>query len=90
MTAGRAGAAPPVLVKLAPDLAPEDIDAAVDLALERGVAGVIVTNTTLSREGLVSPEALPRPRGRPVGRAAARRAPPASSPGSPGARPAGW
>ena len=58
MTAGRAGAAPPVLVKLAPDLAPEDIDAAVDLALERGVAGVIVTNTTLSREGLVSPEAL--------------------------------
>lgn len=58
MTAGRAGAAPPVLVKLAPDLAPEDIDAAVDLALERGVAGVIVTNTTLSREGLVSAGAL--------------------------------
>ena len=58
MVAGRAGAAPPVLVKLAPDLAPEDIDAAVDLALERGLAGVIVTNTTLSREGLVSPAAL--------------------------------
>ena len=58
MVAGRAGAAPPVLVKLAPDLAPEDIDAAVDLALERGVAGVIVTNTTLSREGLASPQDL--------------------------------
>ena len=58
MTAGRAGAAPPVLVKLAPDLAPEQIDAAVDLALERGLAGVIVTNTTLARDGLASPREL--------------------------------
>lgn len=58
MTAGRAGAAPPVLVKLAPDLAPEDIDAVVDLAVERGLAGVIVTNTTLSRDGLASPPEL--------------------------------
>jgi len=55
MTAGRAGAAPPVLVKLAPDLAPDQADAAVDLAVERGLAGVIVSNTTLSRDGLVSP-----------------------------------
>ncbi len=46
--------APPVLVKLAPDLAPEDIDAVVDLAIARDVAGIIVTNTTLSREGLAS------------------------------------
>ena len=58
MTAGRAGAAPPVLVKLAPDLAPEDIDAVVNLAVARGLAGVIVTNTTLSREGLASPADL--------------------------------
>lgn len=58
MTAGRAGAPPPVLVKLAPDLAPEDIDAVVDLAMERGLAGVIVTNTTLSRDGLASPPEL--------------------------------
>ncbi len=33
----------PVLIKLAPDLAPEQVDAAVDLARERAAAGVIVT-----------------------------------------------
>ncbi|MGE4030736.1 MAG: quinone-dependent dihydroorotate dehydrogenase [Thermoleophilia bacterium] len=58
MTAGRAGARPPVLVKLAPDLDDAQVDAAADLALERGLAGVIVTNTTLSREGLASPPEL--------------------------------
>jgi dihydroorotate dehydrogenase len=58
MVAGRAGAPAPVLVKLAPDLAPDDIDAVVDLAIARGMAGVIVTNTTLSRDGLVSPADL--------------------------------
>jgi len=58
------GAPPrPVLVKLAPDLEPEQVDAAVDLALERGVDGVIVANTTLSREGLMSPPALARQEG---------------------------
>lgn len=58
---GRGGAAPPVLVKLAPDLEGEQIDAVVDLVLERGLAGVIVTNTTLSREGLTSaPDLLAR------------------------------
>lgn len=55
---GRAGAARPVLVKIAPDLDGEQVDAVVDLALERGLAGMIVGNTTLSREGLASPEAL--------------------------------
>lgn len=58
MVAGRAGAPPPVLVKLAPDLEPTQIDAVVDLALERNVAGIIVTNTTLAREGLSSPREL--------------------------------
>lgn len=58
MVTGRGGVRRPVFVKLAPDLAPEDLDAAVDLAIERGVAGVIVSNTTLSREGLVSSPAL--------------------------------
>jgi dihydroorotate dehydrogenase len=54
----RGGAPRPVLVKLAPDLEPAQVDAAVDLALERGLAGVIVANTTLSREGLRSPPLL--------------------------------
>lgn len=54
--AGHVGRPPrPVLVKIAPDLAAEDVDAVVDLAAERGVAGVIVANTTLSRVGLSSP-----------------------------------
>jgi len=44
----------PVLVKLAPDLADDDALLASQAARERGAAGVILTNTTLSREGLVS------------------------------------
>ena len=55
---GRAGAPRPVLVKIAPDLDGDQVDAVVDLALARGLAGMIVSNTTLSREGLASPEAL--------------------------------
>jgi dihydroorotate dehydrogenase len=47
-----------VLVKLAPDLQPAQVDAAVDLALERGLAGVVVANTTVSRDGLRSPRRL--------------------------------
>lgn len=49
------GAAPddlPVLVKIAPDLADADVDAVADLAVELGLAGIIATNTTISREGL--------------------------------------
>ncbi|WP_338694396.1 quinone-dependent dihydroorotate dehydrogenase [Streptomyces sp. Q6] len=44
----------PLLVKIAPDLADEDIDAVADLAVELGLDGVIATNTTISREGLVT------------------------------------
>ena len=47
----------PVLVKIAPDLADEDILAVADLALELGLAGVIATNTTIGREGLKTPKA---------------------------------
>ena len=42
----------PVLVKIAPDLSNEDIDAITDLALDLKLAGIIATNTTISREGL--------------------------------------
>ena len=42
----------PVLVKIAPDLADEDIQEIADLAVELGLAGVIATNTTISRKGL--------------------------------------
>jgi len=45
----------PVLVKIAPDLADEDVVAVADLAIELGLAGVIATNTTISRDGLKTP-----------------------------------
>ena len=45
----------PVLVKIAPDLADSDIDDIADLAVELGLAGVVATNTTVSRDGLSTP-----------------------------------
>ncbi|APT84765.1 quinone-dependent dihydroorotate dehydrogenase [Corynebacterium aquilae] len=47
----------PVLVKIAPDLSDEDIDAVADLAVELELAGIVATNTTISREGLNTPAA---------------------------------
>ena len=49
----------PVLVKIAPDLADEDVDAVADLALELGLAGIIATNTTVERSGLASRDVPP-------------------------------
>ena len=45
----------PVLVKIAPDLSDEDVDAVADLAVELGLAGIVATNTTISRAGLRTP-----------------------------------
>jgi dihydroorotate dehydrogenase len=45
----------PVLVKIAPDLADEEIDEIADLAVELGLAGIVATNTTVSRAGLKTP-----------------------------------
>ncbi|NEA16151.1 quinone-dependent dihydroorotate dehydrogenase [Streptomyces halstedii] len=42
----------PLLVKIAPDLADDDIDAVADLAVELGLDGIIATNTTVARDGL--------------------------------------
>jgi len=47
----------PVLVKIAPDLTDEQVDAIAELAVSLGLAGVIANNTTISRAGLVTPEA---------------------------------
>jgi dihydroorotate dehydrogenase len=43
---------PPLLVKLAPDLADEDVPEVVRVILSRGVDGIVVSNTTLARDGL--------------------------------------
>lgn len=40
----------PVLVKIAPDLSDEDIDAVADLALELGLAGMVAVNTTIAHD----------------------------------------
>jgi dihydroorotate dehydrogenase len=44
----------PLLVKLAPDLSESELDDAVDVILSTHMDGVIVTNTTLGREGVNS------------------------------------
>jgi dihydroorotate dehydrogenase len=43
---------PALLVKLAPDLAEADLPEVVRVILAHGVDGIVVSNTTLSREGL--------------------------------------
>ncbi len=40
---------PPILVKLAPDLAEEGLASIVEVAIEEGAAGLIIGNTTISR-----------------------------------------
>ncbi|MGC5627093.1 quinone-dependent dihydroorotate dehydrogenase [Georgenia sp. Z1344] len=40
----------PLLVKIAPDLAPADVDAVADLALDLDLAGVSATNTTIDHD----------------------------------------
>ena len=44
----------PILVKLAPDLSEAELDDAIEAILRTKMDGVIVTNTTLAREGLRS------------------------------------
>jgi dihydroorotate dehydrogenase len=47
----------PVFLKLAPDLEPSDIDAICRIALEKQLAALIVSNTTITRPALRSPHA---------------------------------
>jgi dihydroorotate dehydrogenase len=44
--------AKPLLLKIAPDLTPQQVDDVIDLALEIKLDGLVVTNTTISRENL--------------------------------------
>lgn len=48
--AAEAGASPPLLVKIAPDLSDDDVDAVADLAAELGLAGVVAVNTTIAHD----------------------------------------
>lgn len=56
LAAVRAATCTPVLVKIAPDLSDSDIDEIADLAVDLGLAGIVATNTTVSRAGLLTPD----------------------------------
>ncbi len=44
----------PILLKIAPDLTNSQLDEIVDIVKDTGLQGIIATNTTITREGLVS------------------------------------
>ena len=46
----------PIFLKIAPDLSDTDLAEIAEVALASGIAGIIATNTTLSRDGLKSSE----------------------------------
>lgn len=48
----------PLLVKIAPDLPDDEVAAVARLAVELDLAGLIATNTTIAREGLVTDAAV--------------------------------
>jgi dihydroorotate dehydrogenase len=49
--------AKPILLKIAPDLTNEQLDEIIEIVQETKIAGLIATNTTISREGLQTPSA---------------------------------
>jgi dihydroorotate dehydrogenase len=51
------GFAPPVFLKVAPDLEPADIEAIARIAISRKLGALIVSNTTISRPTLLSADA---------------------------------
>ncbi|HET8927206.1 MAG TPA: quinone-dependent dihydroorotate dehydrogenase [Microbacterium sp.] len=53
-----AAGATPLLVKIAPDLPDDEVEAIARLAVRLGLAGLIATNTTVSRERLVTDPAV--------------------------------
>ena len=47
----------PLLLKIAPDLNEAQLNDIIEIAIEARLSGIIATNTTISREGLVTPAA---------------------------------
>jgi dihydroorotate dehydrogenase len=48
----------PILLKIAPDLTNEQLDDIVEIVQQTRIAGIIATNTTISRESLISNDEL--------------------------------
>jgi len=47
----------PILLKIAPDLTAEQLDDIIEIVQDTKLAGIVATNTTISREGLKTPVA---------------------------------
>lgn len=52
------GVSKPILLKIAPDLTDSQLDDIIEIVQTTGIAGVIATNTTISRDGLHSSPTL--------------------------------
>ncbi|ASU33697.1 dihydroorotate dehydrogenase (quinone) [Mucilaginibacter xinganensis] len=52
------GISRPILLKIAPDLTDEQLDDIIEIVQQTGIAGIIATNTTISRKGLASSDEL--------------------------------
>ncbi|WP_104382130.1 quinone-dependent dihydroorotate dehydrogenase [Sphingobacterium sp. HMA12] len=63
----------PILLKIAPDLTDSQLDDIVEIVMETQIAGVIATNTTISREGLKSQQELTQEAGGVSGRPLTKR-----------------
>ncbi|NIG53050.1 quinone-dependent dihydroorotate dehydrogenase [Chitinophaga sp. Cy-1792] len=50
-------ASKPILLKIAPDLTTEQLDDIIEIVQDTKIAGIVATNTTISREGLATPAA---------------------------------
>jgi dihydroorotate dehydrogenase len=46
----------PLLLKISPDLSQHDLDDVIDLAMEIKLDGLVAANTTISRDGLITPQ----------------------------------
>ncbi|MBC7382902.1 MAG: quinone-dependent dihydroorotate dehydrogenase [Bacteroidia bacterium] len=46
----------PILLKIAPDLTFSQVDDVIEIVMESGIDGIVATNTTISREGLLTPK----------------------------------
>src|ERR1700712_4122219 len=57
------GISRPILLKIAPDLANTQLDDIVEIVQQSGIAGVIATNTTVSRDKLTANEELKKETG---------------------------
>lgn len=55
--AARPAGGPPILLKVAPDLEPADIEDIAELSLAHAIDALIVSNTTITRPPLASPQA---------------------------------